>query len=306
MADWVRKIGTMGGLLIRSKMAHPWGMHLSKREEVIFHIVIEGACWLRRKGEAPVQLLQGDLVLLPQGLGHDLVHHPKGKAEPVEQLNQRESIPQIGDQFTTLICGTYCLDAQIAQPVLRALPPIVHFSASKVRSNAGLAATLGLLTAELEHPGVGSEALIQHLFDVLFFYVFRAWVEESADYPGWFSALKDRALSKALTQIHTRPSAPWTVETLAQEAGLSRAAFARRFTQMVGETPLAYLTRCRMALAARLLLESDISLAEIARSVGYDNEFAFSRAFKRSRGIAPTTYRRAESGQMPVRAGAGS
>lgn len=293
LTDWLSAIGGSTVVLARSRVPAPWGMSIAARDEVMFHIVTEGACWLRRPEEAPLRLLQGDLALLPRGLDHDLVDDPGTEAEPLEEFLARPSFPAAGGPVTTVVCGVYQSDAQLAHPMLRALPPVVHFPAARVREKPSLAATLSLLAAELDRPGPGGEALLQHLFDALFVYLIRAWVDETApEKPGWLSALKNPALSKALSRMHAEPAAPWTVESLARETGLSRAAFARRFAEQAGEPPLAYLTRWRMGVAARLLHSSDAPLAEIAGRVGYESEFAFSRAFKRARGIPPARFRR--------------
>jgi AraC-like DNA-binding protein len=293
LADWLRMMGTSGVLLARSRMSAPWGMHLAPSNDVIFHIVIEGSCWLRRAGAPPLLLQRGDLVLLPRAMGHDLVHHPEAHAKPIAQLVESPPPIRSGAPLATIVCGAYCSDVQLAQPMLHSLPPVAHFTAAQVHANPALSATLALLTAEVEQPGPGGEALIHHLFDVLFLYVVRAWAAESTERSGWLWALKDPALAKALARIHAEPAARWTVEAMAHEANLSRAAFARRFTEKMGEPPLTYLTRWRMGLAARLLVTSEASLAEVAQQVGYDSEFAFSRAFKRTRGLAPEIFRRA-------------
>jgi AraC-like DNA-binding protein len=176
--------------------------------------------------------------------------------------------------------------------MLRTLPVVAHFGASRVQANRSLAAMLNLLACEVEHPGPGSEILIQRLFDALFLYVVRAWIEQDSERPGWMAALRDPALGKALASIHAEPGGDWTVAALARTTGLSRAAFARRFTQTVGEPPMAYLTRWRMGLAAQLLSGGQQPLPDVARRLGYESEFAFSRAFKRNYGVAPATYRR--------------
>jgi AraC family transcriptional activator of mtrCDE len=300
LSDWMRTMGTAGVLLARTRLAAPWGMRMEASEEVSFHIVVEGGCWLRCKGREPVELLQGDLVVLPTGAAHELVHEPRGRAEPLEELIARvRRAPPPKGRTSLVMCGAYRSDAGLAHPLLRALPPVAHFPAARIRAHAALAATVGLLVAEAERPGPGSDVLVQHLFDALFLYLVRAWAEEDAEArPGWLSALRDEALSRALARMHEKPAAPWTVESLAREAGMSRAVFARRFTQEVGEPPLAYLTGWRMGLASRLLRESEASLAEVASRVGYDSEFAFSRAFKRSRGLAPMAFRRAGVEEM--------
>ncbi|GAA3315424.1 hypothetical protein GCM10020219_031880 [Nonomuraea dietziae] len=157
-----------------------------------------------------------------------------------------------------------------------------------------MSAAVQLLGAELENPRIGSDGIVPTLIDSLLLYVLRAWLEVQppAAAKGWAAALGDSAVAPALAAIHDNPSAPWTVESLAERAGLSRAAFARRFTALVGEPPMAYLTRWRMTTAARLLRESDTPLAAVAAQAGYGSEFAFAKAFKREYSMAPGGYRR--------------
>ena len=191
LTDWLREIGTGAVVLARSRVPAPWGMKISAQDGVMFHIVTEGACWLRLPEGSPVRLLQGELVLLPHGLDHELLDDPNGTSEPLHEFLARPSFPLTGGLITTVICGVYRSDAQVAHPMLSALPPVVHFSASTMRTKPSLASTLSMLTAELERPAPGSEALIQYLFDALFVYVVRAWSEETtAARPGWLQALK--------------------------------------------------------------------------------------------------------------------
>jgi AraC-like DNA-binding protein len=301
LTDWLREIETNVVVLCRSRMPGPWGMSISAHDGVMFHIVTDGACWLRRPGATPLRLLQGDLVLLPQGLDHELVDDPNGESVPLEEFLAKPSFPLNGNPMTTVVCGVYLANVELAHPMLHALPPVMHLSASSVRSKPALTSTLSLLTAELERPEPGSEALIQYLFDALFVYIVRAWADDTAvEGRGWLSALKEPSLSKAMARIHAEPGKQWTVDILAREAGLSRAAFARRFAEQVGEPPLAYLTRWRMIVAARLLNSSKASLAEVAERVGYESEFAFSRAFKRSRGVAPARFRHMQCPREPI------
>ena len=296
LTDWVQTLKTHVVVLARSRMPAPWGFRVTSAEQVVFHIISEGEGWLRRDGAEPLRLLQGDLVLLAQGGDHDLVDQPDGAAEPLASFIERQWPQECSNPRTTVICGAYCSDIYLMQPFLRTLPPIVHFAARQVRSSAALSHILSLITAELDQTQPGSDALVQHLFDALFIYVVREWLTSMpAQQPSWLAALKDPALSKVLTHMHAAPQRPWTVESLAAESGLSRAAFARRFAQSVGEPPLAYLTRWRMGIASRMLVESAASLAEVAARVGYESEFTFSRAFKRSCGVAPSVFRRQAS-----------
>jgi AraC family transcriptional activator of mtrCDE len=296
LTDWVHLTGPSGALLAKSRLQAPWGMALAAGPETMFHMMLEGECWLRLADSAPLHLALGDVVLLPGGPAHELVHAPKGKAEPLAQLLARKPPTLIEGPASTVLCGTYRFETPLAQQLLRGLPRLVHLTAAQVRSNPSLAKALSLITGEVEQPGPGSEWLFSHLFDTVLVYLVRTWsTQADAQTTGWLSALRDASLARVLSRMHASPQSRWTVETLAREANLSRAAFARRFTEQVGEAPLAYLTRWRMGFAARLLRNTDAPLAEIAARVGYDSEFSFSRAFKRSLGKAPSVFRRASS-----------
>lgn len=154
-----------------------------------------------------------------------------------------------------------------------------------------------MLGSELENPRIGSDGIVPALIDSLLLYILRAWLDDqpAAAAAGWAAALRDPAVAPALAAIHGDPSAGWTVESLAVRAGLSRAAFARRFATLVGEPPLAYLTRWRMTTAAQLLRESDVPLSAVAARTGYGSEFAFAKAFKREYGLPPGGYRHQNS-----------
>lgn len=293
LTDWLREIVTGSVVLSRCNLSSPWGLQIDSRFESMFHIVMQGACWLSRPGAPPLRLLQGDLVLLPQGIDHSLADDPDTPCESLDHFLARTSFPSNGESLTTVVCGTYRSEAQLVYPILATMPPVVYFPAASVHAKPSLSATLSLLAAEIEQPAPGGDSLLQNLFDVLFVYVVRAWADDATTArPGWFTALNDPSLSKALSRMHASPADPWTVDLLARSAGLSRAAFARRFAEEVGEPPLAYLTRWRMGLAVRLLRTSEASVSEIAQRIGYESEFAFSRAFKRSQGLAPATFRR--------------
>ena len=293
LADWLVTAGTTLARLVRTRLAPPWGMKIDSRGQVVLHVVAAGSCWVRATSTTPRRLLQGDLVVLPHGDGHELADERDTPAEALESVLARRRAPA-GAPATTLVCGIYSLDGQIARPMLRALPKVVLLPAERIRVHPELGAILSLLIGEVERPEPGAELLLRHLFESLFVYLVRAWLAETGDAPaGWLSALRDVPITRALSEMHARPGKEWSVEALARVAGLSRAAFARRFAEALGEPPLTYLGRWRMGLAARLLVESDATLAEVAARVGYDSEFAFSRAFKRIRGVAPSVFRQA-------------
>ncbi|NUT96631.1 MAG: AraC family transcriptional regulator [Saccharothrix sp.] len=235
----------------------PWATHVPHYTAAGFHVVIKGSCELRTADER-ITLHAGDVVCAPRGSSYDLS----------------------GTGPALLLCGAYLLDRP--HPLLADLPTFVH-----VTARGRLAAAICLLRAELDQPGTGADAAVKALVDMLLLYVLRTWFE---DHPS--PVLHDTAITKALHAIHHSPQAPWTVQSLGGEAGLSRAAFAKRFTDLVGQPPLAYLTWWRMTTAAKLLRDTDAPLGALAARTGYTSEFAFSKAFKRAHGVAPGEYRR--------------
>jgi AraC-like DNA-binding protein len=208
-------------------------------------------------------------------------------------------VPPDGDA-TVMLCGGYLWDRSRAHPLLSSLPEVIHLPARMGR-HPGLHAVVGLLGDELEQSRPGGDAMRYALLDLLLLHILRAWFEQQSgdgDAPGWAAALRDPGVAAALRAVHSDPGRQWTVEELAGQAELSRAAFARRFAGLVGRPPLAYLTWWRMTLAARHLRDSDAPLAAVARKVGYTSEFAFAHAFKREYGSAPGAFRRSTAGAI--------
>ncbi|GAA3205756.1 AraC family transcriptional regulator [Dactylosporangium siamense] len=269
-----------------------------------FHVILQGPCWLVLPGADPVPLGAGDVVFRPHGDGHTLAGSPSTRpttpaCDPNDpQLLQRYATDTVGvptgAPVTVTLCGAYEVDPARVHPLVRDLPELIHLPAHLGR-HPSLRATVDLLAAELERPGLGTDAIVPALLDTLLLHILRAWLERPpalATTTGWAAALNDPATTAALQAMHRDPARPWTVAALAAEAGLSRAPFARRFTTLLGQPPLTYLTWWRMTTAARLLQESDAPLGVIAAKVGYSSEFAFAAAFKRRHGTAPGRYRR--------------
>ncbi|MGW6378520.1 AraC family transcriptional regulator [Rhodococcus sp. NPDC055112] len=288
---------------VRTDGRAPWGLRLPPVAGAGFHVVLHGTCWLVPLEDSPhlspIALSPGDVIFLRDGRGHILADHPT--TPPVQETAQRfdpgspiGTVSLGGDgPLTSLLCGNYHLDQRRPHPLVRQLPEVVHLQTGHGR-HPELSAAVQLLGAELENPRIGSDGIVPTLIDSLLLYILRAWFEAqpSASAEGWAAALADRAVAPALAAIHDDPAAAWSVESLADRAGLSRAAFSRRFTALVGEPPMAYLTRWRMTTAARLLRESDAPLSVVAGRAGYGSEFAFAKAFKREYGLAPGAYRR--------------
>ncbi|MFD3513421.1 AraC family transcriptional regulator [Streptomyces sp. NPDC058657] len=283
----------------------PWGLRLPPVVGAGFHVVLYGTCWLIPAGSAPVPLGPGDVVFLRDGGGHVLADHPATPPEePGEDAyegvsgnpgNSPIGTFRLGGEGpeTRLLCGSYDLDQGRPHPLVRQLPEVIHLQTGHGR-HPELSAAVHLLGAELENPRIGSDGIVPSLIDSLLLYILRAWLDDQAPaaVDGWAAALGDPAVAPVLAAMHADPAAQWTVESLAERAGLSRAAFARRFAMLVGEPPMSYLTHWRMTTAARLLRESDTPLTAVAARAGYGSEFAFAKAFKRAYGLAPGGYRR--------------
>ncbi|MFF5260824.1 AraC family transcriptional regulator [Actinomadura viridis] len=264
-------------------------------------VVLRGACWLLPPEGEPIALSVGDVVFLPHGDGYGLAGDPAtpltasacGAREDAGSFTSA-SLGGDGAETVTLCCG-YRLDPGRAHPLLASLPAVIHLPA-RLGHRPELRTVVDLLAGEIDDPRMGVDTVVTSLLDTLLLYILRAWFGTEAEHCGhsaWAAALGDPAVGRALDAIHRDPAHRWTVASLGARAGLSRAAFARRFTGLVGQPPLTYLTWWRLATAARLLRESDAPVAEVAGRVGYGSEFAFGNAFKREYGVSPGRYRRA-------------
>jgi AraC-like DNA-binding protein len=186
-----------------------------------------------------------------------------------------------------LLSGTYQLSGEISRRLLEALPALLVLPADALDSPL-----IALLGEEIVKDEPGQEAVLDRLLDLLLIAVLRAWFSRpDAQAPAWYQAYGDPVVGRAMRLLHHNPAHPWTVATLAAEVGVSRAALARRFTELVGEPPMTFLTGWRLALAADLLREPDATVAAVARQVGYGTPFALSTAFKRVRGVSPKQHR---------------
>ena len=278
----------------RAERSGRWAVRHPRFPGAGFHVVLRGTCQLIPEGGTPVGLGPGDVVFLAHGNAHTLSDGSPGPPpdSPSMPLTDLRDHPVSGSSVV-MLCGAYLRDGTRPHPLLGELPPIVHLPA-RVGQHAALRALVDLLGAELARPGPGTDAILPALLDALLAYMVRSWLEEMTDrHPavGWSAALADPAIAAALNLMHADPARRWTVAELAAVAGLSRSAFARRFTMLTSRPPLAYLSWWRMTLAARLLRESDAPLSVLARKTGYASEYAFANAFKREYGIAPGRYR---------------
>lgn len=296
LTDVLDLLRVRGAVMAHLHANAPWGLRLAQATGATFHAVTAGVCWVRVPGRAPRELQSGDTVLLPTGAGHVIASHATGAARPWDRVAKAQARSSTGEillpgsgRSTQVICAAYEYDRDVVHPMLALLPPVLFVSGAE---SGNARTTLQLLHHELTTPSAGSATIIDRLIDVLFVHVIRAWVARQHDRGrSWLLALRNPSVARALAVMHAHPGVDWTIDRLAHESNLSRATLTRHFTAMVGEPPLAYLTRWRMELAARQLRETNDAVGAIAHRVGYTSEFAFSRAFSRLRGRPPGRYR---------------
>jgi AraC-like DNA-binding protein len=303
-----------GAVMAQLLAREPWGVAVDPVPGAVFHALVAGSCWLRMADRAPQRLMPGDVVLLPTNTPHELVSAVDGTSESLSRFEKDMrrtpdgDVPIDGPGATTrVLCAAYDYDHDVAHPLMSQLPPVLYVPAGLPGDDGAVTATLRLLALELGGRPPGSRAAVGRLIDVMLIHVMRAWLrmQEEDHETGWLLALRDPVLAGAMGCIHAQPGEPWTIDSLARQVNVSRATLARRFGELVGETPLGYLTRWRMDLAAQRLRDTEDTVAAVAATVGYRSEYAFSRAFTRQRGVAPGRYRRQARERRALAAAAG-
>jgi AraC-like DNA-binding protein len=292
-----------GAFYCRSELTAPWALALPPMRGLSFHVVTSGRCWLEMEGIAPRKLEPGDLVLLPHGEGHHLTTEPGSPAVrfdelPQERVSDRYAFLRYGGGGapTDLVCGAVRFDHPAAHHIVRLLPKVMHVESgwsSHLGMTDWMQSALRLMAAEAKELRPGGETIITRLADILIIQAIRAWIErDPAAQTGWLAALQDKRIGRAITLIHRDPSRQWSVDSLASEVAMSRSGFAARFTELVGEPAMQYVTRWRMLVAMTWLSEDDAALSGMEVRLGYQSKAAFSRAFKRIIGTSPGAVRR--------------
>lgn len=295
-----------GAFYCRSEFTEPWGLTLPPLPGYLwFHVVTTGRLELEDAEGRTRPLNTGDLALVTQGSGHTLRSGPAAPTPGILDLPREEITARYevlhhggGGLLTRMMCGAVRFDHPAARDLVAMLPPTIHLDAAATPEVVSLQATLQLIAAETRQQRPGGEAVITRLADVLVIQVIRWWLETDPEATtGWLGALRDPQLGRALALIHNDPARAWTVATLADEVAMSRSAFAARFTQIVGEPVMQYVTRWRMRVAVGALRDEGATVAELADRLGYRSEAAFARAFKRVIGTGPGAVRRV--GELP-------
>lgn len=306
LTDVLQAVHLRGAVHADATLTAPWGLLVEPRpNQADFHMVTAGAALLEVEGTAPVSLRAGDVVILPQSRSYTLRDASETPAEPIERLGGACPLEHAftvhhggGGVESRMLLGSFRFDGAEFNPFLDALPPVLHFREHEGTFVPWLEQTLQFIAAEATSGRTGAEATVSRLTEVLFIQTIRAYVEglpetcpDGGHRSDWLRAMTDEQLGRALLAIHRAPEQAWSVEALASEALMSRTAFATRFAQVLGTTPLRYVTRWRLYKSALALRRQGLSLVEAAEVAGYESEAAFSKAFKREMGLSPSVYR---------------
>jgi AraC-like DNA-binding protein len=291
-----------GSFYCLSEFTAPWALDLPPMQDcVMFHVVTAGECRLEVDGAELCTLRPGALALVPHGRGHVLSSAARVATAKLFDL-PRELISDCyehlhyggGGAPTTMLCAAVRFEDPSAQHLVRLLPRLIAVDAWNSPELEWLQSTLRFLNTEARELRAGGETVITRLADILVIQAIRSWIATDPQaQTGWLGALRDKQIGRAIALIHRDPARDWTVASLASAVGMSRSAFAARFTELVGEPAMHYVSRWKMHAALTWLKESDAPLSQLASKLGYESEAAFSRAFKRLMGVSPGAARRA-------------
>ncbi|MCE7004240.1 AraC family transcriptional regulator [Kibdelosporangium philippinense] len=293
-----------GAFLLKVVLDPPWGIHVKDEATLALVTMMRGGGWVMLGDAAPMRMNVGDVVIArgpaPYVLADDPATPPQVVILPGDHCVTLWGEPlaeKLGlgirtwgdsvDSGTMMLIGTYQISGEVSRRLLDALPPMMIVPAGTWDSPI-----IPVLADEIVKDEPGQSVVLDRLLDLVLITVLRAWFARAeAETPAWYRAHGDPVVGAALRMIYNDPAQPWTVASLADATGVSRATFARRFTELVGESPMAFLTDWRLVLAADLLQEPDATVGSVARKVGYGSSFALSAAFKRVRGVSPRQHR---------------
>ena len=277
LSDILRSMRVRGSVYFCDKVDAPWSMDFADTKTASFHMVRRGECWVQ-SGDLVEQLGPGDLVFMEPGRDHVLASHPPG-GEPTE------------GSCAMLLCGYCDFIDDTGTPLHEVFPSLTIVRDEEILDHPWLKTTLDQLSKEYLAQQPGSELVVDKLTEIVVVELIRINFGRQELTP-FIEALTDKQISRALKLLHNNPHTSWTLEKLAGEIGMSRAAFAKRFKELVGQPMFEYLTNLRMQRAKELLRESALPLYEIAGRVGYESDLAFTKTFKKHTGTTPTRYRK--------------
>jgi AraC-like DNA-binding protein len=311
LSDLLRVVRLDGAFFYAVEAAEPWIVESAAAKDlkpqilpgaehlISYHILTGGHCYARLIGEDPVELMPGDVLVFPHGDANVM-----SSGQDLRAPGVTTSFPQrypttvvLGNgkpPAATFVCGFLGCDRRPFNPLLASLPRLLHM---RGMSTAWLDGFARRVTDETQLGRPGADGVLTRLAELMFIELLRRYLAElPAGETGWLAGLRDEVVGQALALVHERPGHAWTLEQLAREANSSRTSLAKRFTELVGQPPMQYLTQWRRQVAANLLCQSVAKISTIGRQVGYDSEAAFSRAFKKATGQAPGAWREAHRG----------
>src|SRR5262245_1665224 len=315
LSEVLKVVQLNGAVFFNARFTAPWcvaspaeaslarTLGLGSERVLLYHYMVEGSCVVELEGVAPLRLNAGDVVVFPHGDAHTMASAAGGQPLPMDAqaiLRERPKVLQFGGggETTRFVCGYMACDPRLFQPILAALPRVVTVNLRGMEKARWLEASLQHAVEEANSPQPGAEGVLAKLSEVMVVETLRQYVAQlSPEHTGWLSGLRDLAVGKCLALMHEKPAHPWTVDSLAREVAVSRSVLAERFTHFVGQSPMQYLGRWRMALATNYLRRSSLNVASIAEEVGYESDANFSRAFRREFGMPPATWRRLQTAQ---------
>lgn len=339
LSDVLRVVRLTSAVFFTARLSSPWSIESPPSDQLarslrlraesiaLFHVLVEGQCWISTEGHAPLRMEARDVIIFPHGDTHVMSSHIGARPRPLSALlpsQPSEEIPQLdyggGGEATRFVCGYLHCDQRF-NPLIGALPTmlivcgrdragygepseaetarrpgVVMPGVVTVDADGWLASTLRHTIEEADGTYPGSSAMLARLTELLYVEVLRRYMQRlPSGHTSWLAGVKDPEVGRALKLLHARPERQWTVEDLAREVGVSRSGLAQRFTELAGEAPMRYLTGWRIQLAKHLILQAGLPIAEVADRIGYESEAAFNRAFKRHVGEPPVAWRKKSS-----------
>lgn len=311
LSEVLKVVKLQGAMFYNGEFSSPWSYQSPPSRTVapylapgaghviLYHLLTEGRASARVLGGERVMLTAGDIAIFPHGDAHIMENGPPTKTIDMSQqlariLSQGLKLSRFGGggEVTRFVCGYMACEPQLSQVFLSGLPPLFKVSIRNDAAGRWLEDSIRFSVNEADACRAGGEALIAKLSEVLFVETLRAYITNlPAEQTGWLAGARDSEVGKILGLMHRCPAHPWTIASLAKEAGISRSVLAERFRHYLSEPPMAYLTHWRLQLGAQMLCASNHSVAQIATEVGYESEAAFNRAFKRQFEIPPARFR---------------
>ena len=297
LSDVLNLLRLDGVVYFRERFCAPWGMDMPQAPAALFHHVARGRCLLTRPERAETLRLEtGDIVVVPHGSPHALIDAPDSMRRPGQDVfeaheNGRTLFDGNGEE-TILVCGHFAFMSGLKHPLVDELPDLIHITHAEAGRRRWLDGVIEAILIEAEAKELGSGLVANRLAEVLFVHVLRCYLAQSGPSHGHLATHSDARLSRALAYVHANVAADISLDSIAVASGMSRSAFAERFRQVMGLTPMRYVTEWRMLKARAYLAIPGRSVAETAAHVGYASEAAFARAFKSHVGVSPGRYRR--------------